>query len=637
MKLRGELAVVLVLFGCSAGRWERVQPASLPGAAEFPDADRLVLLDEDEVRFSLSGGQAIAEVTERTRIKVLRATADRPTSVASVYSRGFGEVVSLRGRVVHPDGTSDEADQSKLVDQPTSSYVLYDDDRVKVLPTPTPEAGAVWESEVVRRRFEPKLLGFSFGLAGDQPILERRVKVVLPPGWEVETAWRESQPVALARGTLPDGSTTVTLELQRVPAIAHEPLGQRAWPTLLLRLRRWRDAQGEQQAFEGPRALSAWLHALQRESAGSTPELDAVARGLAAEAGADPEARARAAHRYVCEKVQYCAIEVGLGGWRPHPAGDVQRLGYGDCKDKAMLLHVLLDKLGVESQLTSIHSHDGKPLPFGLPTLGSNFNHEILKVKLGGQWRFTDPTAEFVPFGELPANDLGADVLSASPAGEDLDRTPPTSSARDERTEELRLSASSSGGFAGHLTFSAWGLPASEWRRRLAQGAPTAQEYGKKLCERFPAGCTADKVSAQGLEKGRTSLELQGDVVLPGAGERVGTTTVVRAVHFGDWGWTAPSVKERRQDVLLGAPRALRQDVRLELASGKVQALPEATRLESSFGSYQLSWTSQDRAVVLHRELRWNQAVLPPERYAELRTFAEGIRAAEARALVVGP
>ena len=52
-------------------------------------------------------------------------------------------------------------------------------------------------------------------------------------------------------------------------------------------------------------------------------------------------------YNYVSREIRYVAIEIGIGGYQPHPAPDVFKNKYGDCKDKATLLMSMLGHIGL--------------------------------------------------------------------------------------------------------------------------------------------------------------------------------------------------------------------------------------------------------------------------------------------------
>ena len=63
--------------------------------------------------------------------------------------------------------------------------------------------------------------------------------------------------------------------------------------------------------------------------------------------------------QYVQSDIRYVAIELGIGGWQPHPAKDIYSNHYGDCKDKATLLSTMLKEIGVDSDYIVVNTRRG--------------------------------------------------------------------------------------------------------------------------------------------------------------------------------------------------------------------------------------------------------------------------------------
>ena len=80
-------------------------------------------------------------------------------------------------------------------------------------------------------------------------------------------------------------------------------------------------------------------------------------------------------------------------------------LGYGDCKDKSLLLVAMLREIGVDAFPALVHSQKGAALPSHLPTPYA-FNHAIVGVNYNGETYWIDPTlshegGEFPKFARL--------------------------------------------------------------------------------------------------------------------------------------------------------------------------------------------------------------------------------------------
>jgi len=105
-----------------------------------------------------------------------------------------------------------------------------------------------------------------------------------------------------------------------------------------------------------------------------------------------PDARTAAALRLVQDNIRYVGVEIGPGGIFARPPAPVIARGFGDCKDKALLLNVILDRLEVDAHVALADLDEGYALPRRLPSV-SAFDHMILTARIGGQDYWMDPTA----------------------------------------------------------------------------------------------------------------------------------------------------------------------------------------------------------------------------------------------------
>ncbi len=91
----------------------------------------------------------------------------------------------------------------------------------------------------------------------------------------------------------------------------------------------------------------------------------------------------------------------------------------------------------------------------------------------------------------------------------------------------------------------------------------------------------------------------------------------------------------RRYPVVLSS-RAFSETVRVQLPAGfQVDEMPDAVKLDTSFGSYATSYAVKDRQLVFTRKLVQRAATIPVEQYNSVRSFFEKIRAAEQAPVVL--
>jgi hypothetical protein len=159
-----------------------------------------------------------------------------------------------------------------------------------------------------------------------------------------------------------------------------------------------------------------------------TPEIQRLADRIT-EGIADRRQQARAIYEWVSTHIRYVAVWLVQGAIEPHEAASVLELGYGDCKDHAVLFGALLRARGIDSEPVLINLGNEYTLP-GPPTLAI-LNHVI--TWLPEFALYADTTAGVAPFGVLPFQEYGKPVVHAGAMGPGERRTPAL--AREQATE----------------------------------------------------------------------------------------------------------------------------------------------------------------------------------------------------------
>ena len=233
-------------------------------------------------------------------------------------------------------------------------------------------------------------------------------------------------------------------ELRNVPAIADEPRMPEDGAVAGRMGVHWNSSRSWSD-------VATWYHGLAAPRLAPTPPVQAKARELTANA-ADP---IRALARFAQRDVRYVAVEIGIGGYQPHAAGEIFTNRFGDCKDKATLLRAMLKEVGVESYYVLVHTTRGMVDPT-FPSVHA-FNHVISAIRIPrerakgldgviehprlGTLLLFDPTSTTTPFGQLPQYLQASRGLLVTESGGELIDLPahaPESSAL-RRTAKLEL------------------------------------------------------------------------------------------------------------------------------------------------------------------------------------------------------
>lgn len=104
--------------------------------------------------------------------------------------------------------------------------------------------------------------------------------------------------------------------------------------------------------------------------------------------------RAIAALRLVQDEIRYVGVEIGAGGYFARLPQQVISDGFGDCKDKSLLLRTLLTRLGITAQVALADTDRGHALIDDVPRVGA-FDHMIVRAQIRGKTFWMDPTGSY--------------------------------------------------------------------------------------------------------------------------------------------------------------------------------------------------------------------------------------------------
>jgi hypothetical protein len=160
--------------------------------------------------------------------------------------------------------------------------------------------------------------------------------------------------------------------------------------------------------------------------------------------------KAKIIYKYVQQKSRYVSIQVGIGGWKPMLAKDVDRLGYGDCKALTNYTKALLNVVNVPSYNTILYGQSNKK------DIESDFvsmqgNHMILSIPDGDKYVWLECTSQDVPFGYQANFTDDRNVIVIKPEGGEIVRTKTYNDKDNSQTSKGNYTLSENGDLAGKI------------------------------------------------------------------------------------------------------------------------------------------------------------------------------------------
>jgi hypothetical protein len=530
---------------------------------------------------------------------------------------------------------------------------LFSDLRHKILRIPAAEPGATVAYEYEQRE-RPYILQDIWRFQSADPVHQSRFILQLPPGWRYKATWIHHAEVAPQE----DGNNQLHWDLGEIPAVEEEPEMPPAQSIEGRMVINYFPAAGVTgNSMDTWQDVGKWYTALTSDRRTSSPEIKQKVMDLTS-GSVDTLGKVRALTSFVQRDIRYVAIEIGIGGYQPHPAASVFSNRYGDCKDKATILAAMLHEIGIDPFYVLVNTRRGVVAPDYPP--GLNFNHVIMAIPLPsdatagdlyamvvhpryGKLLLFDPTSALTPLGELPSYEQdNYGMLTAADGGE-LIQMPllPPSVNRLSRTAQLTLSQD--GSITGSVEEVRRGNPAESSRAQLlgAQGADRAKVLESFLGS-FVGGFTLTKATVGNLELYDRMLVLNYQFIAPNYAQTAGDLLLVRPRVLGGKGSTMLEDKERKYAVEFETATVQTDQFDFTLPQGYVpDELPPPVKVDYDFASYSSKVEMIGGHVLRYsRTYQVKDVMVPSSRLGELKRFYRQILTDENSAAVlkkIGP
>ncbi len=590
--------------------------ALLAKSPPLPGEDAVALADLTAVKVHRSG------LASRFEQRVLRVQTPRGVESERTqwitYSPDRQDLKLLRARVLKPDGSIIDSHTEAERSLSDGDSKLYYDARARSVSFPALAPGDVLElSWRLDDTANDNLLSDYFGdvaaIQAEIPKASYTYVLQAPPGRPIYASSPSGVKLDSKEETLPDGSVLRRWAARDVPKLVAEPgMPGRTELAATLHVSTYKDWD----------SVGRYYWGLVRDPLTPTEEIQAAARDiLSGVKKGDELAAIRAVYGFVVSRTRYVGLEFGIHGYKPYKVDKVLARRFGDCKDKASLMHALLEAAGIESRLVLVRTRrQGRIDPW--PASLAIFDHAILYVPKHDLW--LDGTAELHGSRELPAEDRGAQVLVIEPAGGSALRQIPEAKAESNltRTEyDVALAATGEAALKGKTVVS--GQSAPDYRHTYQAPATRRQSFEQGWARSFP-GLSVKALSFGDLSEIEKDVELTYELAIP----RFAQQEEDGALHFSPFGQGANYVEiyaalsARTHALELPQPWVNRFVHRYQLPTGfAARDLPGDVQVKSPFGAVALRYRQLGGALVAEGELSLALSRVAPGDYPAFRSF----------------
>jgi hypothetical protein len=599
-----------------------------------PHDGAAVLLDQTDITVDPQGR---AVVHHREVIRLL-TFGGRPNATYTLFYEKGSKVHYVHSWTIAADEHEYQLDDKEMTDaSAVPEFAIFDSTRVRVAQATAAEPGAIvaFESEYQEA---PYMTSWEYAVDREIPSAGQTITLTLPAGFVHHEGWAHMDPIQseqLAPSTWrwQVGSRTSLDDEDGAPE-----LGEVAARMLVAY------SGGPVPPSDGDwSTVGTWYNELIKGQDASSPEIAAKVAELTAGKATFSE-KLLAITGFLQDEVRYVAVEMGIGGWQPHPAPSVFHNRYGDCKDKATLLIAMLADAGITAHpLVVDFDHRVDP---AMPTHYAN--HMITAIEIppgvhdpslqavvdahGRRLLIFDPTNPVSPAGSLEAELQGSYglILEGSASIPILLPVLTPSANVLVRTGDFTLAAD--GSLSGNLTEERHGNTADRLRHMCLQGDTRKLEEREARSLHYSlSNSTLSDLSAEHARERSMPLSIRYHVVANGYAKRAGSLLLVRPSVVGLYEPVGvDNSKPRLYPVALGAEQDLREDYTIHLPPGyKADDLPDPVKLEVSFASFENAVTLEGNTLHYTRDLQIRKLEVPAAEFAAYQDFLRQISNAE--------
>lgn len=346
----------------------------------------------------------------------------------------------------------------------------------------------------------------------------------------------------------------------------------------------------------------------------------------------DPKEKIKKVYQFVQDNTRYISVQMGIGGWMPISAKEVDRVKYGDCKGLTNYTMALLKAVGIESYYTIVSADaQMKSLDFDFPSLQGN--HAFLNVPLEDEEIWLECTSQVVPANFLGTFTDNRYVLKVGPNGGELvkSRQYLPEQSKQRTMAEINIGEDK---IDAHIEIKSTGIQYNQKYGLANDSKEDIEKYYKHYWDYvndvhiLNHELINDKDSIVTTEK----VDFNTSGYLSKAGERI-----LFAPNMLNRNEYVPKRnKDRNRDIVIKRGYLDEDDFIIELPNGyKVEANLKPTKLNNEFGEFEVSVEQLSESKLNYkRRLLIKPGIFPKTSYDDYRNFRKTISRVDASKIV---
>lgn len=332
--------------------------------------------------------------------------------------------------------------------------------------------------------------------------------------------------------------------------------------------------------------------------------------------------KAKIVYQYLQQKVRYISVQMGIGGWKPMLAKDVDRLSYGDCKALTNYTKALLDAIDVPNYYTIIYAGGGRKAK----NITKDFavmqgNHAILGVPDGNDIVWLECTDQDIPFGYMGNFTDDRDALIITPEGGKIVHTKVYTYKDNTQDTKVKIDLKSDGSLKAYYNRVYKGQQYDgKYRYNLLKPDELKKSYLNKW--NYLNGYRVENINLKD-DKENIIFTENLNIIIDSYCSKIGNDLLFCPNLFNREQYRPPRVNYRKQELFLSQGHYDTDELEINLPFGyHVDELPKEENIENKFGAYSISFhLISENKLIYKRKFYLKKGNYPPEDYVIFRDF----------------
>ncbi|HSD07939.1 DUF3857 domain-containing protein [Flavobacterium sp.] len=338
----------------------------------------------------------------------------------------------------------------------------------------------------------------------------------------------------------------------------------------------------------------------------------------------NPIKKAQIIYKYVQEKSRYVSIQVGIGGWKPMLASDVDRLGYGDCKALSNYTRALLNVVNVPSYNVILY---GNPRKRNIETdfVSMQGNHMILAVPDKDKYVFLECTSQVDPFGYQGTFTDDRNVLVLKPEGGEIVHTTIYEDNSNRQLSKGNYSIDENGDFLGKIGIVSEG---SQYNEKFNNDklSPTEMEAKYKNYWSTINNLKIKKITFKN-DSDKISFTENAEITAANYGNLSGNKMMFAVNAFNPLTQSVKRIRNRKNPLEIQRGSLDEDEIEIALPTNfSIEFIPNNFEISGKFGEYKTEILKKDNNNIIYkRKFLLKKGLYTNKEYDEFRLFMEQI------------